>query len=284
MVAGNSKGILSLFDLSRPDYDAAFPYKKVHDLQIQKIRVLQKSCVIFTADRSGSVKLTSLTFHGEMKDSGSWISPTKDLIKDLSFGPQELKMATAHEEKSIKIWDVATVKPERKLEGHGSDVQTVDWHPSKALLASGSKDRLLKFWDPVSGRNVCTLFNNTNTIHRVRFSRNENFLAAVGKDQLVRLYDLRMMKEFLSLQGHNCEVTDFEWSPRHENQFVSADVEGKVFLWVYPHEIPSHIQLHEKGVQVSRATFNSLGNAVATLGADKRIRIWKVTDRASGPQ
>lgn len=240
---------------------------------------MQKLGIIFTADRSGSIKLTSLNFGNELNDRGAWISPTKDLIKDLVFGPNELKMATAHEEKSIKVWDFGTLTVERKLEGHGSDVQTVDWHPSKSLLASGSKDRLLKFWDPVSGRNICTLFNNTNTIHRVRFSKNENFLAAVGKDQLVRLYDLRVMKEFLSLQGHNCEVLDFEWNPVHENHFVSSDVEGKICYWVYPNEIPSEVHVHEKGIQCSRVAFNPLGNALATLGADKKIRVWQVGRR-----
>lgn len=240
------------------------------------MRLMDRFELIFTTDRGGSIKLTSLNMSGELKDRGSWTAPAKDPIKGLVFGVQEKKFATAHEEKTVKVWDFATLTVERRLEGHGSDVQTVDWHPSKSLLASGGKDRLLKFWDPVSGRNICNLFNHTNTITKVRFNKNENFLAATGKDQLVRLYDIRMMKEFFVFRGHNSEVLDFEWHPRRENHCLSSDSEGKLCYWVYPYDVVSDIQYHEKDVQVFRGAFNSLGTAVASLGFDRKIKLWQV--------
>ena len=235
--------------------------------------------MIFTTDRNGSIKLTSLNFNNEFKDRGSWTSPGKDTIKSLVFGPNEKKFATGHEEKTVKVWDFATLNIESKLEGHGSDVQTVDWHPSKALIASGGKDRVLKFWDPTSGRNICNLFNHTNTITKVKFNPSENFLAATGKDQLIRLYDIRMMKEFMAFKGHNCEVIDFEWHPSIENQFVSCDAEGKVCYWVYPFEIPSDLQIHEKDISVFRCALNKTGNFLASLGFDRKIKIWKLNQK-----
>lgn len=223
----------------------------------------------------GSIKLTSLSFNNELKDRGSWNSPAKDTIKSLVFGPNEKKFATAHEEKTIKIWDFSTLTIENKLEGHGSDVQSVDWHPSKSLIASGGKDRLLKFWDPSSGKNICNLFNHTNTISKVKFNKNENFLAATGKDQLIRLYDIRMMKEFLVLKGHNIEVLDFEWHPLFENQFLSCDADGKICYWNYPYDIPCDVQYHEKETPVIRCTFSKIGEHLASLGFDRKIKIWK---------
>lgn len=68
------------------------------------------------------------------------------------------------------------------MEGHGSDVLTVDWHPSKSLIVSGGKDRLIKFWDPLTHQNIGNLFNHTNAVNTVSFNMNENFLCSAGKD------------------------------------------------------------------------------------------------------
>ena len=68
------------------------------------------------------------------------------------------------------------------LEGHGSDVVTVDWHPTKSLIVSGGKDRLLKFWDPIANCNIGNLFLHTNTVNSLSFNKNEKFLVSAGKD------------------------------------------------------------------------------------------------------
>ena len=71
-------------------------------------------------------------------------------VRSVCFSPSEYKLVSCHEDKSICLWDIGRFSEEKVLEGHGSDVMTVDWHPSKSLIVSGGKDRLIKFWDPIS--------------------------------------------------------------------------------------------------------------------------------------
>ena len=52
-----------------------------------------------------------------------------------------------------------TCKEESILQGHGSDVKCVDWHPQKALIISGSKDsqQPIILWDARNCKKITTL-------------------------------------------------------------------------------------------------------------------------------
>lgn len=43
------------------------------------------------------------------------------------------------------------------VEGAGSAVTTVAWHPYKALIATGSKDTTVRLWDPSTGKVITSL-------------------------------------------------------------------------------------------------------------------------------
>lgn len=162
------------------------------------------------------------------------------------------------------------------MEGHGSDVLTVDWHPSKSLIVSGGKDRLVKFWDPLSHQNIGNLFHHTNTVNVVSFNQNENFLMSAGKDQMIRITDLRMMKEIFQLNGHNSEILGVKWNPRFLNQLVSCDIEGKICYWALPDKIPVDMQYHSAKTPIPNCDFDLLGDFFCSLSHDKSIKIWEV--------
>ena len=75
----------------------------------------------------------------------------KDPIRDIAFAPSDEKLVTCSDDKTIRIADFESGRYEKVLEGHGSDITTVDWHPQFSLIASGGKDRIIKNWDANSG-------------------------------------------------------------------------------------------------------------------------------------
>ena len=76
-----------------------------------------------------------------------------------SFSPTDVKLATASDDGTVRVWDFIRCEEERIMRGHGSDVRSVDWHPQKGLLVSGSRDsqQPVKIWDPKSGTCLATL-------------------------------------------------------------------------------------------------------------------------------
>ena len=116
----------------------------------------------------------------------------------------------------MRVWDWASHREEKLLEGHGWDVKCVQWHPRSSVICSGSKDNLVKLWDPRSGSCLSTLYGHKNTVTKVSWNDNGNWLLTASRDQLIKLYDIRAMKELTSLKGHHKEVTSVAWHPVYE--------------------------------------------------------------------
>lgn len=216
-MCSNLKGFIHIFDLSWEEPENVRNVRKTHEHSITTMKLAQKNNVLLSADKSGVLKVTLLGFNNELRELASgYISPGES-IWAMSLGPNDLKLVTVHDDKFVRLVDLTTLEVEKKLEGHGSDVIAVDWHPTKSLIVSSGKDRVVKFWDPSSGKNICSLYNHTNTVNKITFNKNENLIASSGKDTLVWIFDIWTMKEYMTLKGHNAEVTDLEWNPKFEN-------------------------------------------------------------------
>jgi len=71
-----------------------------------------------------------------------------------SFSPSDTKCVTSGDDGVVRLWTLggaAGAAVEVELARHGSQVGSVEWHPTKCLIASGSRDATVKLWDPSSG-------------------------------------------------------------------------------------------------------------------------------------
>lgn len=136
---------------------------------------------------------------------------------------------SAGDDNLIKLWNFNEGIEERVLTGHGWEVRSVDWHPTKGLIASGSKDNLVKLWDPRTSRCLSTLHYHKQTVGMVRFQPGSgNFLATASRDATCRILDLRAMKDFKILRGHEKDVTSVAWHPIHTSLVVTGGYEGSI--------------------------------------------------------
>ena len=62
------------------------------------------------------------------------------------------QLASGSEDRSIKIWDVATGKERGTFQGHAEPVMSVAFSPDGKTLASGSADKTIKLWNVASGK------------------------------------------------------------------------------------------------------------------------------------
>ena len=106
------------------------------------------------------------------------------------FSPDGTRLATASDDKTIKVWDVASGQAVLTLSGHTDAVYSVVFSPDGTRLATASADRTAKVWDVASGQEVRTLSGHTNTVHAVAFSPDETRLATASWDSTAKVWDV----------------------------------------------------------------------------------------------
>ena len=101
----------------------------------------------------------------------------------VAFSPDGKTLASGSEDKTIKLWDVATGKEQATLKGHTDAVSSVAFSPDGKTLASGSEDKTIKLWDVATGKEQATLKGHTRGVVRgVQPGRQDAGLGERGQD------------------------------------------------------------------------------------------------------
>lgn len=212
---------------------------QAHDSAIRALQYSHSDDWLISGDHDGLIKYWQPNFNNVQS-----INAHSDPIRDLAFSPSDTKFVTASDDSTLKIFDFALGSMESKLEGHGWDAKTVDWHPSKGLLVSGSKDHLVKLWDPRTSRCLTTLHGHKSTITKVLFEKVRGAcLATSARDQTARIFDLRMMRDICLLKGHERDISTLVWHPIHPNLLTTGGTDGSMFHYLLDSPNPPAGQL-----------------------------------------
>lgn len=134
------------------------------------------------------------------------LSKSRHRIMDLAFSPDERYLATAGEDASICIWDVATGERLCDLTGQQTSFTAVAWSPDGDRLVGGGDDGTLTIWDTASHQQVGRLKGHKAPVNRVAFLPNGNHLVSISLDSL-RLWHARPLAE-TSVPGEETQATD----------------------------------------------------------------------------
>ena len=85
-------------------------------------------------------------------------------VWSVAFSPDGRQLASASNDRTVRIWDGETGTLQQTLEGHTDWVRSVAFSPDGRRLASASDDRTVRIWDAETGTLQQTLEGHTDWV------------------------------------------------------------------------------------------------------------------------
>ncbi len=210
------------------------------NLPLHQLEVTSKSYLSASID--AAKKITS---------SHSIRAHDKD-INCVTVSPNDALVASASQDKTIRLWNSEDLTPIATLNGHKRGVWKVLFSNVDKVLVSCSGDRTVKIWSVVDFTIVKTLEGHTASVLNTKFVNNGTQLISSSADGLIRLWTVRTGE---------CENT-FD---KHEDRVWALEP-----LPITSDSVPSAEERNDEGVS---------SGYFCSAGSDSKIILWKdVTD------
>jgi WD40 repeat protein len=201
------------------------------------------------------------------------------LVWCVAYSPGGTRMASAADDKTIKLWDARGGAELATLRGHSGGVQAVAYSPDGTRLASASKDQTVKVWDAQSGALLATLRGHTGGVSSVAYSPDGTRLATASDDKTIKLWDAHGGAEITTLRGHSAEVLSVCYSP-DGTRLASAAQDYAVKLWDARGGAELAALRGHTGI-VRSVCYSPDGTRLASASDDSTVKLW---DARSGAQ
>jgi len=198
---------------------------------------------------------------------------------------------TVAEDKTVRVWDVASGRPVRVLR-LPADTGTEGVPLAAALTPSGKRLAVggepygwrdseenagrIQVIDLDSGNVVQTFTGHKRVVEGLAFSRDGNYLASASRDATALVYSLQTGKVIARLP-HPDGVKAVAWAP-DSIRLATACHDGVVRVWNFQTRIAVELKGH--GGLVNCVAFNNnkgAGMLLASGGVDGTIRLWAPT-------
>lgn len=193
-------------------------------------------------------------------------------VNSVEFSPDGKYLITASDDKTVKLFDIASGTELYSFEGHDLEIQHAAFSPDGAYFVSASCDHNLKVWDIETNTEIQHFKGHSNEVWCAVFSPDGKHIASASHDHTIKIWNIKQGKILHTLYGHADAVNSATFSPNGK-LIVSASWDKTVRIW----DAETAAQLHNlKGhtEKVLYAVFSPDGKRIASASADHSIRIW----------
>jgi WD40 repeat protein len=193
----------------------------------------------------------------------------------MAFSPDGKTLATGSFQE-LTLWDVATGKVQRRIDGFADRVVALAFSADgKKLAAAGgapTEDGEVKVFDPRSGKLLLDLpAAHSDTVFGVAFSPDGKLLATASADKFAKEIDATTGKPVRTFEGHTQHVLDVAWAADGK-RLVSAGADAVLKVW----DVEKGEKVRDVPGQAKQITrlATGKGSTVLTGGGDGTVRLY----------
>ncbi|MBV9792354.1 MAG: helix-turn-helix domain-containing protein [Actinobacteria bacterium] len=218
---------------------------------------------------------------------------TAGYVEDVAYSPNGQLLATANDDYTVGLWDVADPARPRKLatlHGFGSYVFSVAFNRAGTLLAAASGDKTVRLWniaDPAHPAPVGPpLTGPSDTAYSVAFDPAKPVLAVGSADKMVWLWDIADPAHPRRLAGPLSGPASYVYSVAFNpagTMLAAGSTDDTVWLWdlTDPSQPEPLATLTGPTDHVYTVAFSPSGSTLAAGSADGSVHLWDTTAAAA---
>ena len=186
-------------------------------------------------------------------------------------------VASGSDDRSVKVWDLATGQLQLTLIGGGSPVTTCALSTDGAQLMSADLSGAVYVWSLATGELQFKMTVGC-AIYGCDLGPDDHLLATACADGLVRLWELQSGSVARELRGHEKEVHDCKFTP-DGRQLVSAGEDGQLRLWNVSTGSQVACLKPELNSSLRSCTVSRSGKLVAAVNEQAVMTVWEIDSR-----
>ncbi|MBN3924593.1 serine/threonine-protein kinase [Nostoc sp. NMS4] len=151
-------------------------------------------------------------------------------VLSVAISPDGKTIASSGDDRTIKLWNLATGKLISSLNGHSQQVNVVVISPDGKILVSASDDNTIKIWNLATRKQIRTLIGHSDSVHALAISADSKTLVTGSDDNTIKIWNLATGEEIRTLAGHTFWVRSVAISPDGVI-LVSGSFDKTIKIW-----------------------------------------------------
>jgi len=111
-----------------------------------------------------------------------------DFVQALAWSPDGIRIASASNDKTVRLWDPQTGQTLLTYRGHTDAVKAVAWSPDGKYIASAGVDTTVQVWDPQTGKLIFIYNGHFGTVYGLAWSKASKYIASGDAHNLVQVW------------------------------------------------------------------------------------------------
>lgn len=207
----------------------------------------------------GSVDLASMVF-------------THDEARMAVWSPDGKRIATASNDKTVRVWNIDGSGEPIVFRGHSQGVRVLAWSPDGQRIASGSSDKTVCVWNSDGTGESVVFRGHDASVYTIVWHSDGNHLFSGARDNTLGMWSVDGTGKAVHLDATYGDLSAAAWSP-DSARVVTGGRDGKVRVWNMDlQSVPKVLGAHE--AKVESVAWSPDGRKIVTAGNDGSVRIW----------